>query len=84
VAFTLAVAGAAGWFATAGATVAGAATSRATGLLTHTHARGHFLLSAAGPGPAGSDVIALVVAITAVCAIVLLIFMYVRHRKGPG
>ncbi|HEV3162988.1 MAG TPA: hypothetical protein VGZ22_03025 [Isosphaeraceae bacterium] len=42
------------------------------------------MLSAAGPGPAGSDVIALVVAITAVCAIVLLIFMYVRHRKGPG
>jgi hypothetical protein len=84
VALTLAVAGAAGWFATAGATVAGAATSRAADLLTHAHARGRFLLSAAGPRTAGSDVIALVVAIMAVCAIVLLIVMYVRHRRGPG
>jgi hypothetical protein len=82
VALTLAVAGAAGWFATAGTTVAGAATSRAADLLTHAHARGRFLLSATGP-QTGSDVIALVVAIMAVCAIVLLIFMYVRHRRGP-
>jgi len=76
----MAVAGAAGWFATAGATMAGAATSRAAGLLTHAHARHGSSSSTAGLRPAGSDIIALVVAIMALCAIVFLIVTYVRHR----
>ena len=78
----MAVAGAAAWFASAGATMAGAATSRAAGLLTHTHARHGPSPSAAGLRPA--DIIALVVAIMAVCAIVFLIVTYVRHRKATG
>jgi len=82
VGFTLGVAGAAGWFATAGATVAGAASSsRAADILTHTHARHGFSPSGDGSRTAGSDIIALVVAIMAVCAIVFLIVTYVRRRR---
>lgn len=86
VAFTLAVAGAAGLFAMAGATVAGAASSsRATGLLTRAHGHG-FSPSEADSRTAGSDIIALVVAILAVSAVVFLIVFlivtYVRHRRG--
>jgi hypothetical protein len=82
VALTMAVAGAAGWFATAGATVAGAATSHTAGLLTQTHARHSSSPSAASLRPA--DIIALVVALMAVCAIVFVIVTYVRHRKATG
>ena len=81
-ALTMAVAGAAGWFATAGATVAGATTSRTAGLLTQTHGRHSSSPSAAGLRPA--DIIALVVALMAVCAIVFVIVTYVRHRKATG
>ena len=80
VAFTLGVAGAAGWFAAAGATVAGAAT-RAAGLLTHTHARHGFSPGGDGLRTAASDIIALVVAVMAACAIVFLIVTYVRRRR---
>ncbi len=83
VAFTLSVAGAAGWFATARATMAGAAT-RAAGLLTHTHARHGLSPSGDGSRTAGSDIIALVVAIVAVCAIVFLIVTYLRRRRVTG
>ncbi len=81
--FTVAAAGAAGWLATAGATVAGAASSsRASRLLKHAHAGGRFSSSgAAGSRVAGSDIIAFVVAGLAVSAVVFLIVTFLRRRR---
>jgi hypothetical protein len=85
VAFTLDVAGGTGWSATVGPTVAGAAaSSRLDGFLTHTHARRGFSPSGDGSGLASSGIIALVVAIMAVCAIVFLVVTYVRRRRDTG
>ncbi len=84
--FTMAVAGAAWWLDLAGATVAGAAaSSRAAGLLTHTHASGGLSpSSAAGSGPAGSDIMALFVTGMAVSAVALPIVTFVRRRTATA
>lgn len=83
---TMAAAGAVAWLATAGATMAGAATrSRASGLPTHAHAGAGFSSSGvAGSQLAGPDIMALVVAGLAVSSFIFLIVTFVRRRTSTA
>ena len=81
--FTIAVGGAVGWFATAGADVAAASAFRTAGLLNHLQGKRNPRPSYTGLHLNGSEIIVAAITILVVAAITSIV-TYARHRGGAS